>query len=99
MQKNTVQRDTLHGILGLYERQRRTKPACRLCAASADEKSVGTSTTHSLCGVACAERDFQPAACRCQPEHLPVGVENTVADDTAEILGEVLRGIGPVKTF
>ena len=71
------------------------------CAVSmqADEKSVGTSTTHSLCGVACAERDFQPAACRCQPEHLPVGVENTVADDTAEILGEVLRGIGPVKTF
>ena len=45
------------------------------------------------------ENYFQTTACRCQPEHLTVGVEDAIADDAAEIITEILRCIGSVKTF
>ena len=41
----------------------------------------------------------QTTVCRRQLKHLPVGVEDAVADDRRKIRCEVLRRIGAVKPF
>ncbi|MDD7516334.1 hypothetical protein [Ruminococcus flavefaciens] len=44
-----------------------------------------------------AERHFQTTACCSKPKHLPVGIEDTVADDAGEIACKILSRIGAVK--
>ena len=44
-----------------------------------------------------AERDFQTGRSRREFEHLPISVEDSVADDAGQIGREVLRRVGAVK--
>jgi hypothetical protein len=46
-----------------------------------------------------ADCDLQPRRCGCQLETIAVIVLNAVADDTAEVVTEILRSVGAVKSF
>ena len=46
-----------------------------------------------------ADCDLQPRRCGCQLEAVTVIVLNSVTDDAAEVVAEILRGIGAVKTL